>query len=838
MLALVLKAVIVAYLPGAVIFRWPGSTRGTRAGLSIDERLFWATIISLVWSLGVVIALAAAGRYTFTSLLGINLAASLAVAAALNRRLRYTEPVDRRLWPLVAPAALIALGVWLYLPASEYIVGGKDPGSYINEGIQIAQRGHLVVNDPVVASVPPPFRNLFFPSHNNPTYYGIRFIGYYIRDVETGAVIGQFPQLYPASIAVGYGLNGLSGARQTGPVWAILGLLAVYFTGAHLFGRLPAAAGAALVGLNVVQVWFARYPTTEVVMQTCTFAAVLALARAVDGARPFFGIVAGVLGALMLFLRVDAVLVIAALAGAAALAPAVNKRAGAGFWIALVAMGVLGLWYLLGPMRAYMAYPVDFVQNSGGFWIVAIGAIALVLVPRLVTRPAIGTFVSQWVPILLALVLTALAIYAYFFRQEGGRLALSDAMAFRTFGWYITPPVLGLAVAGLAWFIVTRFWTSPAFFLVVAVFGFFFFYKTRIVHEHFWAARRLLPVILPGALLVMPALVWDLVGPHRLGRLWRGAANSVLVRAVGAALLLVLTAPVAMAFWRATAEIRHHVEYAGLIPRIETLAARFGDRDLLLVEGRDAGSDLHVLAMPLAYIYARQVLVLDSAVPDKRRFEAFVDWARTRYDNVWFLGSGGTDLLTARVMTEPVASETFQVPEYASVVNAYPTGSRQKEFDFGIYRLVAATPPTPGPIRLDIGQNDDVNVVRFHAKERRGDTGITFRWSRGLSYVFLQGVAPTARELTIWMSSGGRPAQAPVPEVSLSLAGHALGRVTLVDEVRPYRFPIPPQLAPSLAATGDPARLELRVSTWSPSAVLRAPDTRELGALVTRVEVQ
>src|SRR5688572_7182583 len=136
MLALVLKAVIVAYLPGALIFRLPGSTRGARAGLSIDERLFWATIISMAWSLGVVIALAAAGRYAFASLLAINLTASVAVALALNRRLRYTEPVDRRVWPLVAPAMLIALGAWLYFPASEYIVGGKDPGSYINEGIQ------------------------------------------------------------------------------------------------------------------------------------------------------------------------------------------------------------------------------------------------------------------------------------------------------------------------------------------------------------------------------------------------------------------------------------------------------------------------------------------------------------------------------------------------------------------------------------------------------------------------------------------------------------------------------------------------------------------------------
>src|SRR5688500_4323287 len=221
---------------------------------------------------------------------------------------------------------------------------------------------------------------------------------------------------------------------------------------------------------------------------------------------------------------------------------------------------------------------------------------------------------------------------------------------------------------------------------------------------------------------------------------------------VSASRLTACTPLIAVAFWHASDPVRRHIEYAGLIPKMEALAGRFGDRDLLVVEGRDAGSDVHVLAMPLAYIYARNVLVLDSPVPAKRSFEGFVGWARSQYDNVWFLGGGGTDLLTAGVTAEPVASEGFQVPEYASVVNAYPEASRMKEFDYGIYRLLPAPPGATGPVRLEIGVKDDVNVVRVHAKERQADTGLTVRWTRGLSYVLLQGLSPSARELTIWMS--------------------------------------------------------------------------------------
>ena len=102
---------------------------------------------------------------------------------------------------------------------------------------------------------------------------------------------------------------------------------------------------------------------------------------------------------------------------------------------------------------------------------------------------------------------------------------------------------------------------------------------------------------------------------------------------------------------------------AGVIPRLETLAATIGDRDLLIVESRDA-SDTHMLAPPLALIYARNVLLLSSPLPDKAVFAPFLDWARTRYDRVLFIGGGGTDLLSPAWGMRAIASERFQLPEY------------------------------------------------------------------------------------------------------------------------------------------------------------------------------
>ena len=82
---------------------------------------------------------------------------------------------------------------------------------YINEGVQIAQRGALSAPDPVIASVPTFARDLFFPSEHRTDYYSGRFMGFFIQEPEQGRVVGQFPHLFPASIAIGYGLDGLTG---------------------------------------------------------------------------------------------------------------------------------------------------------------------------------------------------------------------------------------------------------------------------------------------------------------------------------------------------------------------------------------------------------------------------------------------------------------------------------------------------------------------------------------------------------------------------------------------------------------------------------------------------
>jgi len=161
---------------------------------------------------------------------------------------------------------------------------------------------------------------------------------------------------------------------------------------------------------------------------------------------------------------------------------------------------------------------------------------------------------------------------------------------------------------------------------------------------------------------------------------------------------------------------------------------------------------------------------------------------------------------------------------------------RQKEFEYGVYEF---TPPEARDglwFDLDVGTRDDLQVVRFHAKET--SEGHTFRWTSATSYVSVTVIQPSSREVTLWMSDGGRPPSVVPADVRVYLQGQLLGTARVRGGFLPYRFAIPPDLAGIAAGTADPVELKLVTPTWRPRSVLGTPDDRDIGVMVDRVAVK
>lgn len=813
---------LVAWLPGAVLFRIPTANRDLRAGLPAEERFFWHVIISLGLALSAVLALGLLGLYRFDYLLLTQGVISAVPVLAWRGGLRLARSAPPPRLGIVIPVALVILCGVRFLPPSEYIIGGKDPGVYVNEGVQLAQRGSITIEDPLVAAVPAQLRDLFFPSHNRHDYYSSRFMGFFIRSADTGYVVGQFPHMFPAALAVGYGIDGLTGVRRTTPFLATLGVLAVYLFAAAVFGRPAAAAAAVLLALNVIETWFGRYPNTEVVMQLFLFAAMLAVLRWQSDGIGFFAPLAGAILGGMLFLRIDALVPIIAITGGILLATTVGQRGSWSYFAALAVPMLLAIPYLNGPMYAYSTYPREFIANlrTWQHLLLGLGAFASA-VALFAARQSewVRAVLVKWMPIACAVVIAAAGLYALFVREPGGKLTDYDAHALRTYAnFYVTVPVVLAALLGYAVYARHLFWRAPVFFLVVAAFSLFFFYKLRIVPEHFWAARRFVQVILPATLVLAAAAA---VGGRGYGP-WP-------VRIARPVIGLVFLVLVGSHYARASAPIADYVEFAGVIPQVEELAAQIADNDLVIVESRDAGGDIHVVGLPLAYIYARDVLVLNSARPDREAFAAFVEWARTRYGRVLFLGGGGTDLVSEAFNPTPLWRDRYEVPEYESVWNGYPRGTRPRKFDYTIYQLTPG--PAEPPLDIDIGEADDVYVVRFQAKEE--SDGRTFRWTTDQSIVTLGSLPEPADEVVVLASDGGRPDAAPPASVEVWIGEALLGSLEIDGPFREYTVPIPPHLI-----ADRPIDLRLRSIMWNPAKVLGSPDDRELGVMVDRITVR
>ena len=396
-----------------------------------------------------------------------------------------------------------------------------------------------------------------------------------------------------------------------------------------------------------------------------------------------------------------------------------------------------------------------------------------------------------------AVVLTVLAIYALFIRTPAGKLALENAYALRMYAaFYVTVPAVIAALIGYVLVARRWFWRDPALMLTVAFFCVFYFFKIRIVPEHFWAARRFLPVILPGTLLLAcAAAFWGL--QQKGWRRWVSAA-------IGGAFVLLL----ANRYKTAAQPVMHHVEYAGIIPELEKLASIIPDGELLLVESRDAGS------MRTSRVAARLRL---------RAERARAEFGSTRPADVRDVSRMGARAIrvtcTFSAAAEPSCcrvtgararfrASVFRFRRYESAWNAYPRSVRRKEFDFGLYELLPAASSREASFELDVGTRDDLHVVRFHAKEVAD--GQSMRWSQRQSFVAIPGIPPAAREMVIVMSSGGRPPAASGADVTVYLNERLLGTArTSPTGSGLTRFRFQPTLLLQTRRADAPARLRL-----------------------------
>jgi hypothetical protein len=850
-------------LPGLGFLLW--LSRDERRALSLDEKLFLVPAFSVAWASWVGLVLAEASRFSLVAAgaVGGGAGALLAIGGLWRKRRAGRRAADgsvlideaawrmRRFarhnrqpsWATWLPSVvLLALALGLQTRPSEYIVGGRDPGTYVAAMGLIARTGGIVYTDPLLASLPPEDAGLFFRNPDKPDFSWSRFMGFPLENPRSGRVFPEFFHLFPVFGAFLFQAMGVKAALAAPCVFGVLGTLACFLALKRILGLAPASVGAGLLAANVLQVWFARFPVSEPMSQFLIWSGLLALAHWEWTQARWAGLLAGAAFGLSLFVRVDSALIIVPIG----LYVLLRRVRGDIRWHELATVLVpFGLFVAHAALHARLwAWKYTqailtrrYWQHPPHEWVLVIAAgIAVLYSAQPLGRLAMPLWLRHRRRLLAAFVLLIVlsALYAYFLRPAlsawaGGdnndrsaalgpsmsrsalesagfrRLAAQDAQAFLRFGWFVHPLGLALAVAGVAGLLI-RCRRRHLFLLLCALsFSAFYFYKLRVWHDYFFAARRFLPVILPSAL---GFAAWAVVWWARKGR-WQRTTSALMMTTL------------AGLFVRDTARIVSHVDWQGTVRFVAEQASLLGPNSVVIFEQQE---NLHLLSLPLWALHGAPILELARWNPDPALLDHAVRTWRRSGREVYFVYTYRGERGLCGLFLQHLRDVAFGTKEWERNYAGPPKQAAPRVFRFKVARVVLPEEVRVPPLsELDVGGSDEFQISGFF--DREGGASRTYRWTGPCATLLLPTLAE-ARAVVFVASVGHRPTPA---RVDVSLGEMSVGSFVAGSDWTEQRLVLPAQRS----ATN---LLRLSVSTWRPENVSPgSEDGRDLGVMIDRV---
>lgn len=660
-------------------------------GLTLLERaLAWLLLGS---------ALAAGGALLLADLGALYpaaLAALLVVVAAagllVTRRASHPGAVRPRPGRRdVALLALVAVLLVLALPPFEWVLGGRDPGTYVNAGLQMRAEHTTAPARDYVGEVPArvlPALTFWDPDEipGRPTppppadpYKRDLWPGFYLRKPDR--VLPQGFHLYPALLAAAGAASGDEGLWVV-PVLAVLVLLAC----ALLAGRLAEGAwpGAAEAGTGVALVaglgfvWWARYPNAEMLAAALLVGGAWLWTLASRAGSRRLAAAAGALAGATLLTRPDAVILLPALALVALVLAILGRFGPAARWFGA---GALATSALAATHAVAFGGPYlnDVSVHSPAGW-TAIGAVlsaaALLAGAALRRREPIAAYLrrhqdtlARVVPIAALIGLVAVAAVG---NVEGWaplvwlRLHLGEAglAAAAVGGAVLMARLLRGGGSEGAWLLL----------LLAAITLVLYLPNAHISPDLPWGFRRFLPALVP---------VWAILcGIALSAALAAGKAIRVVATLVTVVALAQLISGLAPTLG--------HREYDGAGGTVDRLDSLLGHGDpLVLFGGPDETA--HLFGPAIGIGRGRAAFPVDDL---SRR--GIVDWliARSRLRRVLLVTHGGhlPPLDRARLRARRTRSMVFSLPEMERPTDRLPTDAHRLSGTLVVWRLGPARP--------------------------------------------------------------------------------------------------------------------------------------------------
>lgn len=607
-------------------------------------------------------------------------------------------------WGLPARAEGPLLALWLmaalalFFRPHEFLIGGADAGVYVNIAANVATTGALLIDDATLATLdsrlyPALLRPL--PPGEAAPYYLLP--GFYVPASPAGRIVPQFYPLHPVWQAVAHAAGGLRAALLATPLWGLLGSLALYLTARRLWGWPVALLALAGLTTNALQLWFARYPTTEMLTQYLIWTGLWAFIGWLRDEPParLWAALAGLAWGAVFLVRIDTYFLLAF--------PVLGW-----LWRAATGRASRGDGWLFLPLLALAVHSVahgvlfsgPYFFNLARYAVVKLGA----LLPLALSGALLGVLLlwrwrRGWRPRLArahwqrparlggVLLVLLLALFGWFIRPAigatlvgvdwygGNEITVADRENLLRLGWYLTPLGIWAAVAGICLLIWRGGRAVLAFLGVGLLFALLYLWQLQANPHQVYVMRRYVPVVVPFFLASGAyALVW--AASQRTPWL-RGAAIAATLLWLGGGA------------WAAR-DFVGQVDHRGVAPQVAALSARFEPGAILIFNDPAAVGQGDFLGTPLRFLHGHTVFTLRDPAAAAGLLAPQLDrWLAEGRAVYWLGPTDQPGLLGAHALR---AEGDYQIDETAleSTYDAKPTRRTSWAWTGAIHRVIAA----------------------------------------------------------------------------------------------------------------------------------------------------
>ncbi len=671
-LVILLIILASAVFGGLIVLRFvPWQTR-------LSLRLIFAALTVGIVSTGwLALLLAEFGWFSAAALAGSWLVCVLILTALTWRRFRIVrdrvgdQPSDgrgsswrpkmsRTNWlEVVFLAGWIAAAGWLYFRPHESIMGGADAGVYVSLGAEIAQHGGFQLVDEGLAALDPSLYSVTLrPLPTNPAASSYLVPGFYVTSAEEGAVVPQFYPLHPVWQAVAFSLSGsiVAGVHaellMTG-LWMLLASLAIYMTARELAGWGTAVLAILALSIMALQVWFARYPTTEAMTQFLLWAGLWGLLMWLGDRQPssLWAFLSGIALGSVFLVRIDVIIMLPI------------------FMLLVVALWARGWrrsdWWFAIPFSALVVHsfvhamllsaPYFYEHIGYGLrilwqnWLVPLAAVLFGVIFLVVIHFFRGRFAALRRfrrPVLLTLIGATLlfALYGWFIRPYAadavlrpdtyseGLILLTNHENWLRLAWYLSPIGIWLGVMGSCLLLWRVEWKTAVLLAVGFLFTAVYLWNVRANPHQVYVMRRYVPMVAPFFIVAAAYLAGDLMKQARIKRdakPWHRMGYLALGLFLAIAWLMGLG-------WSARGFISQ-VDHKGVVAQLAEINHNLPPDSVLIFNDQSPVGLGDFWGTPLKYIFGHDVFTLRNldGLDDRQLAESIKSWQNNGRAVVW-----------------------------------------------------------------------------------------------------------------------------------------------------------------------------------------------------------